>query len=412
MAKKNLALLLSLFGILPSLFSCASGDGPDASASQTEESSLKAQGEESLRGFAQTLQEALDLGKEKTSGYSLALEKGAYYKGKATKKERALFEGGAYSDDSLSLSAKGEVYYANQDGGFDLEQGNQDFYHEYGYRHGLFLDAFYWIDGAEKSINSLRSKGIEMEEKDALSILRSGRLDFSGVDNQATILYQGGVYSGGTEFLYQTYFGEEGLFQGQEAKANASSLSQGGSIAFSTYFDEADANDDVYRRAFAFEFTFADGVLVEASGREEDRLVSAEGVSEAIASSFSFQLSNRYEAKSASGADFDRFFYTDYIPFLGENPYSVTEADSYSVGARYFVQIAEGRPNTAIRNIDSIRLQSATRNGEEAKEGDFAYAEEDNAITFLRGGEYELSFLSRAGIKRSLSISLPEDASL
>ncbi len=412
MAKRNLILLLSSALLVPALLSCGPGEPESQQSSSPSQSpeSFPASSEEidSLSGFAQTLKSALESGKEKTSGFSLTLEKDAYYKGKITKKEKALFSGASYSDDVLSLSASGEVYYANKDGGFDLEQGNQNFYHEYGYLHGLFIDAFYNVDGTEKSLSVLRSKGVEMEEKDAQALLASSRLDFAGVDNQATILHKGNVYLGGSDFLYQTYFGESGYFTQSDAEANATFQKQGDSLTLSTYFDEKDANDDVYRRNFLFEFAFQGGLLVEASGSEEDHLVSGSSVSESISSGSSFKLSNQYEAKTSSNTDFNRFFYTDYIPFLGENPYSVTEVDSAALNTKYFVQIGEARPNTAVRNIDSILLQSAMRNGEEAKESDFSYEEEDKAITFLRGGDYELTFLSRAGVKRTLSVSLEE----
>lgn len=401
MKKKAFIACLASSLLFPALFSCV-GEGGGASSSS---SSIEIKNK-SLAEFLTLYNQTTESDTNKASNFNLTLTRDLYYKGIKRNQYVAAFDANVYKNEVTTLTSKDQSYAYNTKTGEMDKESEKGFYHEFGYKHNLFIDAFYTLDEDGKTLNTLRSSSIKMDEENAKSLLNSGYIDMAGISNQATASLDKLTYAGAYDFLTYNYFGDQGELITEEAQENVEITSSGNIYTLKTYFDQKDDQDALYRHLFTFEFTFSDNHLVEIFGMEEEHLVSDDTVSEEITAASSLSITASFDEKEDSSVDFDRFFFTEYEILLGENPYSVSEVKDVKLNTRYFLKTTDGQPAYANPNIDKIRLESIVRNEEQASDSDVQFEADSNAITFLRGGNYVLTFISSNNIRATLEIGI------
>lgn len=405
MKKKAFIACLASSLLVPILFSCG---GNLTNSEDSKDSSIEIKNE-SLANLVNLYNKTAESDTKTASNFNLTLTRDLYYKGIKRNQYVAAFEGDVFKNDVSTLTAKDQSYsYDTKTEGMVLES-EKGYYHEFGYKHNLFIDAFYTLDSEGKTLNTLRSSGTSVNEEIAKSSLNSGYIDMAGISNQATISLDKTTYDGAYDFLTYNYFGTKGTFLSEEAQTNAEVKVNGDQYTLTTYFDKKDDQDALYRHLFSFEFTFSNNHLTEVFGTEEERLVSGDEVSEEISAASSLSITTTFDERIDSSIDFERYFFTEYEVFLGENPYSVSETKDVNINTKYFIKTSDAQPASALENIDKIHLESITKNGKPASENDAIFDAEENSIQFLKGGDYILTFVSSNNVRANLEVSLESE---
>ena len=405
MKKKAFIACLASSLLIPALFSCGGSDVP---SDDSKDSSVEIKNE-SLAELVKLYDKTVQNDAKTLSNFNLTLTRDLYYRGIKRNQYVAAFDGDVYKNETTTLTSKDQSYaYNTKTNAMDLES-EKGYFHEYGYKHNLFIDAFYTLDSDGKTLNTLRSSSVSMDSENAKSMLNSGYIDTTAINNQATIALEKKTYTGAYDFLTYNYFGNQGTFISEEAQAHAEVTSNGTQYTLKTYFDKKDDQDALYRHSFSFEFTFSDNHLSEVFGTEEERLVSDGEVSDEVAAGSSLSITVSFDERVDSSIDFERYFFTEYEVFLGENPYSLSEVKEVALNTKYFLKTTDGQPASAISNIDKVHLESIVRNEEKASENEVLFDAEDNSITFLRGGNYSLSFVSSNNVRATLEVLIETD---
>ena len=405
MKKKAFIACLASSLLVPVLFSC---NGDTTGSEDSKDSSIEIKNE-SLATLVNLYNKTTEDDTKVASNFNLTLTRDLYYKGVKRNQDVAAFEGNIFKNNISSLTSKDQSYSYDTKTDSMVLESEKGYYHEFGYEHNLFIDAFYTIDSDGKTLNTLRSSSTQIAEENAKSMLNSGYIDMAGVSNQATVSLDKTTYNGAYDFLTYNYFGTKGTFLSEEAQANAEVTVNGGQYTLTTYFDKKDDQDALYRHLFSFEFTFLNNHLTEVFGTEEEHLVSGDEVSEEISAASSLSITTSFDGRTDSSIDFERYFFTEYEVFLGENPYSVSEVKDVNINTKYFIKTSDAQPASALQNVDKIHLESITKNGKPAGENDAIFDAEENSIQFLKGGDYVLTFVSSNNVRAALEVSLESE---
>lgn len=413
MQKKHILILASSL-LIPALVSCNGQGGETSSSPSSSNTSAKEGSYEQFQGEMETALAS----KAQISSFDINLTRDLYYysvdkqENRHTNQYKTALEGTLYSNDVATLSAAKEASRINaQDGTLEPEtEGTRAYYHEYGYKYDNFIDAVYEVNGETKTLNTLRSSAKQITKEEANNHFGSGYIDLAGIESQATALLNETTFEGPLAFLEAEFF-QDGVYfkDADQFVANATASKENGIWSIASYFDAKDDQEDTYRYTCAFEIEFVSSTLKSFTADIKEALLLSSGeVNENITAETSFELGIKAEAKTEAPAsiNFDKYFYSEYRMILGENPYSVSDASEISLGTKYFLKTIETRPATALQNIDKIRLESITKNGVAAAKTDVSYLPEDNAITFLKPGDYELNFVSLKGVTATKEVSI------
>lgn len=413
MQKKHILILASSL-LVPVLASCNGEGDPSSTPSSSTPSSVEEGSYEQFQG----LMDAALRSEAPISSFDINLTRDLYYysvdkqENRHTNQYKTTLEGTLYSNNVATLSAAKESSRINAtDGTLEPEtEGTRAYYHEYGYKYDNFIDAVYEVSGETKTLNTLRSNAKELTEEEANSRFGKGYIDLAGIESQATALLEASTFEGPLAFL-QTEFFKDGTYfaDADQFAVNATATKENGVWSVASYFDAKDDQEDTYRYTCSFEVEFLSAGLKSFTANIKEALLLSSGeVNENITAETSFELGIKSEAKgeAPSSINFDKYFYSEYRMILGENPYSASDASEINLGTKYFLKTIETRPATALQNIDKIRLESITKNGLSAAETDVTYLPEDNAITFLKPGDYELNFVSLKGVTATKEVSI------